>query len=438
MTFVDPNNKDGNAVNVTKYLSALTSTSVRDVYCVENTKIKEKEFLQELSDVKETIEASQRGLSNEKMIVKPWKANELVFHGRKIQIIEQNVKELNNIHSKISANALTLKRKFPESITKSSETKRRKTRQAENKKKSKARKKKRLGIKCQEVCKIVAPNINFDEVAAKNVQVTEESLNNECAPELSVRFRVDELRHSLESDYFDKGAEVFVKRLLENLESLKESRRKLRKPRRIQTVKVHLQILTTFPTKSPSKRAKRLEGSEESVTDLEPTSTEAMVLDDDLDAEYRPGTLVSQNGSGKNIQRQLISLIYGMFPNLSKKVTKIGKKTDCEKVLFWMRGTKNHLYWSAQTTRNGFCKLILAKWKSILNHVANEHSQHEYPLFRACAHTPIAECKKWIKIVKGEEQLQAAETMQTAAVPAHTERRQPRCQKCGNLRKGHP
>eukprot|EP00794_Sanderia_malayensis_P001436 gene1436-1581_t len=40
--------------------------------------------------------------------------------------------------------------------------------------------------------------------------------------------------------------------------------------------------------------------------------------------------------------------------------------------------------------------------------------------------------------VEDQEQLQVAETMQAAAVPAHTERRQPRCKKCGNLRKGHP
>ena len=218
---LDPNNKDGNAINVTKYSSGLTNIGVRDVYCVENTKLKVEEFLQELSDVKKIIQASRSSLFNEKMNVKPWNINELVFYDRQLEVIEERVKELNNIHTKISANALTLKRKFPDSIAKSSETKRRKTRHAENRKKSETRKKKKLTVKCKDVCKIVAPHIDFDEVAAKKVQVREEDLNKDCASKLSVRFHLDVLKHSLESNYFDKKAEVFVKQLLNNLEILK-------------------------------------------------------------------------------------------------------------------------------------------------------------------------------------------------------------------------
>ena len=45
--------------------------------------------------------------------------------------------------------------------------------------------------------------------------MTEENLNKECASELSVRLHLD----SLESNYFDKRAEVFVK---DNLERLKQ------------------------------------------------------------------------------------------------------------------------------------------------------------------------------------------------------------------------
>ena len=63
---LDPNNKDGNAINVTKYSSGLTNISVRDIYCVENTKLKVEEFLHELSDVKKIIEASRSSLFNEK------------------------------------------------------------------------------------------------------------------------------------------------------------------------------------------------------------------------------------------------------------------------------------------------------------------------------------------------------------------------------------
>ena len=53
--------------------------------------------------------------------------------------------------------------------------------------------------------------------------VTEENLNKECASELSPQFHLDALKHSFESDYLDKRAEVFVKRLLDKLESLRAS-----------------------------------------------------------------------------------------------------------------------------------------------------------------------------------------------------------------------
>ena len=44
-----PNNKDDNAINVAKYSSRLTNSSVRDVHCVENAKLKVEKFLQEIS-----------------------------------------------------------------------------------------------------------------------------------------------------------------------------------------------------------------------------------------------------------------------------------------------------------------------------------------------------------------------------------------------------
>ena len=77
---LDPNNKDGNAINVAKYSSRLTNIRVRDVRCVENTKLKVEKFLQELSDIKEISEASRSSVFNEEMSVKSWKINELVFY----------------------------------------------------------------------------------------------------------------------------------------------------------------------------------------------------------------------------------------------------------------------------------------------------------------------------------------------------------------------
>ena len=104
-----PNNKDNNAINVAKYSSRLTNISVRDVHCVENAKLKVEKFLQEQSDIKEIIEAACNSLLNEKMSVKSWKVNELAFYDKQLEVIEERVKELNNFHTKISTNALTLK-----------------------------------------------------------------------------------------------------------------------------------------------------------------------------------------------------------------------------------------------------------------------------------------------------------------------------------------
>ena len=101
--------------------------------------------------------------------MKPCESNELAFHDKLLQVTEERAKELNNIHSKVSAKALTLTRKSPEFIAKSSGTKCRNTRQAENK--------------------------------------------------LLAQFHLDAPKHSLDSNYFDKRAEVLVKRVLQSLKA---------------------------------------------------------------------------------------------------------------------------------------------------------------------------------------------------------------------------
>ena len=54
------------------------------------------------------------------------------------------------------------------------------------------------------------------------MQVTEED-NKKCVSKLSVWFHTDVLKRLLESNYVDNKAEVFVKQLLDSLESLKPS-----------------------------------------------------------------------------------------------------------------------------------------------------------------------------------------------------------------------
>ena len=51
--------------------------------------------------------------------------------------------------------------------------------------------------------------------------MTEEDFIKDCALKLSVRFHLDAFKNSLEGNYFDKRAEVLMKRLLDKQESLK-------------------------------------------------------------------------------------------------------------------------------------------------------------------------------------------------------------------------
>ncbi len=46
----------------------------------------------------------------------------------------------------------------------------------------------------------------------------------------------------------------------------------------------------------------------------------------------------------------------------------------------------------------GFGDLILAKWKSFVNHVANKHSNHEERLFKECACQSITGPRNWIMV----------------------------------------
>eukprot|EP00112_Aurelia_sp_Birch-Aquarium-sp1_P022648 Seg6462.1 transcript_id=Seg6462.1/GoldUCD/mRNA.D3Y31 product="hypothetical protein" protein_id=Seg6462.1/GoldUCD/D3Y31 len=62
-----------------------------------------------------------------------------------------------------------------------------------------------------------------------------------------------------------------------------------------------------------------------------------------------------------------------------------------------MKGIRNHLYWCALSTNPGFGKLMVAKWKSLMRHVANKHHGHDDSLFPDCAHDHLEE-RRWIKI----------------------------------------
>lgn len=82
-----------------------------------------------------------------------------------------------------------------------------------------------------------------------------------------------------------------------------------------------------------------------------------------------------------------------------KKMLSASKKHGCDKISQWITAVKNHIYWCAFSTKEGFQELILSKWKSLIHHVSNKHIDHPDPLFRECAHGEI-EPRVWIKVGK--------------------------------------
>ena len=89
--------------------------------------------------------------------------------------------------------------------------------------------------------------------------------------------------------------------------------------------------------------------------------------------------------------------IWHVSKSLCKKLTRASKEKDCGIIGEWITGIRNHLYWCALSTPQGFGEMILAKWMSLLRHIADKHHNHPNPLFPCCAHGDIDK-RKWIKI----------------------------------------
>ena len=91
--------------------------------------------------------------------------------------------------------------------------------------------------------------------------------------------------------------------------------------------------------------------------------------------------------------------LWHIVKGVSKKVLQASKEKGNEKIQGWLKGIRNHLYWSALSTKQGFGDLIVAKWKSIMRHIANKPANHPDPLFRTCAHGEL-ERRDYLKIGK--------------------------------------
>ena len=86
--------------------------------------------------------------------------------------------------------------------------------------------------------------------------------------------------------------------------------------------------------------------------------------------------------------------IWHVNKSINKQLRKVSKEKGCEIINDWLKGIHRHLYWSAQTTIPGFEDLIVAKWKSTVQHMAGKHEDHPDPLFTTCGHEELEE-RKW-------------------------------------------
>lgn len=92
--------------------------------------------------------------------------------------------------------------------------------------------------------------------------------------------------------------------------------------------------------------------------------------------------------------------IWHVNKSIQKKLAKCSKEKGCEILKEWLKGIRNHLYWSVQSTRLEYSELIIAKWKSTVRHIANKHDGHDDNLFPKCVHDEDLEEREWIKMGK--------------------------------------
>ena len=79
----------------------------------------------------------------------------------------------------------------------------------------------------------------------------------------------------------------------------------------------------------------------------------------------------------------------------SKKINKLSKEKNCDLVDEWKQSIVNHMYWWSSSTPPDQPDLKIAKWLSIVNHIANKHSGHEDPLYPKCTHARLSrQCRK--------------------------------------------
>lgn len=87
--------------------------------------------------------------------------------------------------------------------------------------------------------------------------------------------------------------------------------------------------------------------------------------------------------------------VWHIAKGISKKITAIGKLKDCDTAQHWKKAIVNHIYWCAASTPDGNGDLMVAKFKSLLNHIRNIHEHGD--IFPRCEHPADYPQREWMR-----------------------------------------
>lgn len=79
--------------------------------------------------------------------------------------------------------------------------------------------------------------------------------------------------------------------------------------------------------------------------------------------------------------------IWHVSKSLRKKMRALAKKLKVDDITQWTKSIINHLYWAILSTPDNDKELMLSKWLSVINHIANIH-YHPQDNFPRCLHEP--------------------------------------------------
>ena len=78
------------------------------------------------------------------------------------------------------------------------------------------------------------------------------------------------------------------------------------------------------------------------------------------------------------------------------KVKTLAKLKGCKAAGDWKHSIINHIYWCAASTPDGDPNVIVAKYKSVVNHIKNVHD-HEDDQFPKCQHAEDYPPLNWLR-----------------------------------------